>query len=192
MADETTTATAGGDTTNVGTQTQDKTFTQAELNAIIADRLGREKEKYKDYDELTKLKTDIETKKQAEMTELEKAKLDLETYKQKITEAENAKKAMEIEVTKSKLMNELGLDLKFSDRVKGANEEELKADIESLKAMVGTVKTTVGGSGTNPANANSGEKNPFSKEHFNLTEQGKIFKENPAIALQLMNAAGLK
>lgn len=35
---------------------------------------------------------------------------------------------------------------------------------------------------TNPA----GVKNPWSKEHFNLTEQGKLFRENPDLAKQLM------
>ena len=32
----------------------------------------------------------------------------------------------------------------------------------------------------------SGIKNPWSKEHFNLTEQGKLLRENPELAKQLM------
>ncbi len=32
-------------------------------------------------------------------------------------------------------------------------------------------------------------KNPFSKEHFNLTEQGKLFKENPELAVKLQELA---
>lgn len=35
----------------------------------------------------------------------------------------------------------------------------------------------------------SGQKNPWSKEHFNLTEQGKILRENPELAKQLQAAA---
>jgi hypothetical protein len=35
-------------------------------------------------------------------------------------------------------------------------------------------------------------KNPFSKEHFNMTEQGKLIKENPELAEQLRAAAGKK
>lgn len=34
--------------------------------------------------------------------------------------------------------------------------------------------------------------NPFAKETFNLTEQGKLFKENPAQAKELASVAGLK
>ncbi len=34
-----------------------------------------------------------------------------------------------------------------------------------------------------------GQKNPWSKEHFNLTEQGRILRENPELAKQLKAAA---
>lgn len=35
-----------------------------------------------------------------------------------------------------------------------------------------------------------GQKNPWSKEHFNLTEQGRILRENPELAKQLIIQAG--
>ena len=35
-----------------------------------------------------------------------------------------------------------------------------------------------------------GIKNPWSKEHFNLTEQGRILRENPELAAQLKSLAG--
>lgn len=34
-----------------------------------------------------------------------------------------------------------------------------------------------------------GTKNPWSKEHFNLTEQGKLLRENPELARQLIASA---
>lgn len=37
--------------------------------------------------------------------------------------------------------------------------------------------------------SNPGGKNPWSKEHFNLTEQGKLLRENPELAKQLMASA---
>lgn len=40
---------------------------------------------------------------------------------------------------------------------------------------------------TNPPPIN---KNPFSNEHFNLTEQGKLIRENPELAKQLISQAG--
>ena len=36
---------------------------------------------------------------------------------------------------------------------------------------------------------NEYKKNPFSKEHFNLTEQGRIYRENPELAAKLKAAA---
>ena len=46
--------------------------------------------------------------------------------------------------------------------------------------------------GTQPDNNSksiSGIKNPWSKEHFNLTEQGRILRENPELAKQLIASA---
>lgn len=38
----------------------------------------------------------------------------------------------------------------------------------------------------NKDKSHSGVKNPWSKEHFNLTEQGKLLRENPELAKQFM------
>lgn len=47
-------------------------------------------------------------------------------------------------------------------------------------------------SGYHPAGGgNPAVKNPFAKETFNLTEQGRMLKENPAQAKQLAAAAGV-
>src|SRR5690625_961242 len=43
--------------------------------------------------------------------------------------------------------------------------------------------------GGNPQGSNP-TKNPFSKEHWNLTEQGRIYKENPELYKQLKSQAG--
>ncbi|MCT1904111.1 phage scaffolding protein [Oceanobacillus sojae] len=45
----------------------------------------------------------------------------------------------------------------------------------------------------NPGNPNGGggtNVNPFTKEHWNLTEQGKLFKENPELYKNLKSQAG--
>ncbi len=55
-----------------GSSAGNRTFTQAELDAIIADRLGREREKYKDYDSLKATKTELDKIKQSQMTETER------------------------------------------------------------------------------------------------------------------------
>lgn len=48
--------------------------------------------------------------------------------------------------------------------------------------------------GNTPPNPNGGggkpDKNPFSKEHWNLTEQGRLFREEPEKAKQLQASVG--
>lgn len=47
--------------------------------------------------------------------------------------------------------------------------------------------------GYDPAGGSGGQmKNPFAKETFNLTEQGKMLREDPAQARELAAAAGVK
>lgn len=49
------------------------------------------------------------------------------------------------------------------------------------------------GGGYDPAGGkNPSVSNPFAKETWNMTEQGKLFKENPVQARQMAAAAGMK
>ena len=60
--------------TNGAAQTgAEKTFTQAEMNAIITDRLAREREKYKDYDALKTKAQQYDAAQEAEKSDLQKA-----------------------------------------------------------------------------------------------------------------------
>ena len=60
----------------------DKTFTQAELDQIVKDRLARDRKKFADYDELKTKLTQFEEaenkRKESEMTELEKLQAQLQ------------------------------------------------------------------------------------------------------------------
>ncbi|MBG9736579.1 hypothetical protein [Paenibacillus alvei] len=60
----------------------EKTFTQAELDDIVAKRLERERKKYGDYEDLktklTELQTAEDERKRGELTEIERYKADLE------------------------------------------------------------------------------------------------------------------
>lgn len=49
-----------------------------------------------------------------------------------------------------------------------------------------------GGDPENKDKTPPGGKNPWSKEHFNLTEQGRLLRENSALAAQYKAAAGVK
>lgn len=67
--------------------------------------------------------------------------------------------------------------------------EGLESQIESLQkeaSYLFDIESNPGGKGFNPG-GEPGFKNPFSKEHFNLTEQAKLLRENPTLANQLRN-----
>lgn len=70
-----------------------------------------------------------------------------------------------------------------------SSEETLAKSIELLKQYMFPTGGT--GSPGNFARPNlSSQRNPWAKEYFNLTEQGRIFKETPDLAKQLMAQAG--
>lgn len=77
---------------------ENKTFTQEELDKILADRIARERkklDKYADYETLKEKAEQLEKqeleRKQAEMTETERLQAQLEELQRKATEAEEAK-----------------------------------------------------------------------------------------------------
>ena len=88
----------GGQKSGDGTGTS-KTFTQEELDRIIAQRLAREKEKISELDsiksEYEKLLKEKEEREKAEMTELERAKKELEELNEKYGQAEKEKQQYE-------------------------------------------------------------------------------------------------
>lgn len=65
--------------------------------------------------------------------------------------------------------------------------------IEPLKKSSPQLFKTAGGSGgyDPPAGGTPDPKNPFAKETYNLTEQGKLLRENPSRAKELAAAAGV-
>jgi hypothetical protein len=58
-----------GEASNAGNQSADRTYTQADIDRVVSERLARERNKYADYDEMKKRLADMEA---AGQTELEK------------------------------------------------------------------------------------------------------------------------
>lgn len=103
-----------------------KTFSQEEVNAIVGERLSREREKYSDYEDL-KAKAD-------KLAELENAsKSELEKAVEKATALENElnslKNANEIRCIRDKVAEEKGIP---SDLLNGNTLEECQAQADKL------------------------------------------------------------
>ncbi|MGF7014249.1 DUF4355 domain-containing protein [Ornithinibacillus bavariensis] len=87
-------------------------------------------------------------------------------------------------------LKEKGLPSEFADFLLAENAEKTLENINSLKktfddAVNAKVKEALR-QDTPPAGGSSlTNKNPFSKEHFNLTEQGRLLRENPELYKKL-------
>lgn len=172
------------------TPPEQKTFTQEELERILSERLKREREKYKDYDELKKAAEELKKLKEAQMSETEKLQAKLAEMERERMELELQLQEARVENLKLKVLDEMGLPRAWANRIFGTSEEEIRQDAEELKKLLGAAGKTVGG-GTNPP-AGTGIENPWKKETFNLTKQAEILKTNPALAQKLMAEAGVK
>lgn len=64
----------------------------------------------------------------------------------------------------------------------------LKGDAKYQKYFMGKFG---GGSGTNPNGGKAGTANPFDPANPNLTEQSRLYRENPGRAMELQKLAGL-
>ena len=135
--------------TNAGTG--EKTFSQADVDRMIADRLAREQKKYADYGDLKAAKEELDKLKEGQKSELEKANAAREKAEAKAKEFEAKMKLMELNALKSKLAAEAGIPAEFADRIRGEDETSVKADIEELKKIF-PQRAAVGGRGAPTAN----------------------------------------
>ena len=103
-----------------------------------------------------------------------------------IEKALTAAKAKNAKAVKALLdMEKVKLD---GDKLLGL-DDQLKEIQKSDPYLFG--ETTIGG-GTNPPGAGDPEVNPWKKETWNLTMQGKILREDPAKATRMKAEAGVK
>lgn len=93
------------------------------------------------------------------------------------------------------LIDKTKIEVDEQGQIKSGLDDQLKALRES-KAFLFVQKEPDKGpqfKGVSPADGREqpspGIKNPWSKEHFNLTEQARILKENPELAKQLQAQA---
>lgn len=123
--------------------------------------------------QITKLQEDNKAKDEVHAAELKEIKIDA-AIRSKLTDTKYPD-LLVAKFDKSKLV------VNVDGSVSGIDEQHT-AIKEAYKELFTPLV-----SGKDPYNKEKnpgGQKNPWSKEHFNLTEQGKLFKENPTLAAQ--------
>ena len=125
-----------------------------------------------------------ENKKAAEEWQAKMVQMQLDFAIEKALAAAKAKNAKAVKALLD--MEKVKLD---GDQLLGI-DEQLKALQQSDQYLFGD-SGKVGG-GTNPPGAGGAEVNPWRTATFNLTNQAKILRENPALAARLKAEAGVK
>ena len=111
--------------------TAERTFTQAELDQIVGERLARERTKYADYAVIKEKAARLDSLEEAQKSELEKA-----TERATAAEAELAtlKREREIRAAREKVSKETGVPVSL---LTGDTEEECKALAEAINEYAG-------------------------------------------------------
>lgn len=115
--------------TTPAAQSGGKTFTQAELDAIVADRLARERAKYPDYESLKAKAAKFDAAEEAGKSELQKAN---ETAAALKTELDGLKKANQLRDLRASVAREKGVPEAL---LNGDTEEACKAQADAIIAF---------------------------------------------------------
>jgi predicted RNase H-like nuclease (RuvC/YqgF family) len=121
---------------------------QEALDAVLKDRLNRQREKharelsevtekYKDYDAMKERVGKYEEQISALNSALEESNQKVAGYDSQIAERDAKISAYEVSILKSNIAATLGLAPELAERLTGSTEEELRADAEKLSAIVG-------------------------------------------------------
>lgn len=159
--------------------------------------------------EKAQLKQQLEKERKANLTEAELKQIEIDEREKTIADREKAMQDRENRLYAIKAIKEAGLDdgsdtsLSLVDFVMGEDETEIDTKVKAFKelynkAVEKAVKAEVDkrfkNNGYTPKksdNLNNGV-NPYSKEHWNLTDQMSLEISNPELAKQLQAAAGVK
>ena len=112
---------------------EEKTFTQKELDAIVADRLKRERTKYEGFDELKAKAAKFDELEEASKSELQKA---TERAEKLQSELDSIKKAQSLKEMREKVAQEAGVPLASMSLITGETEEACKEQAKTIMSML--------------------------------------------------------
>lgn len=103
-----------------------ETFTQEQVDAIVKDRLSRERDKYKDYADLKNKAAEYDKQQEANKTELQKAQEQAESLKKELA---GMKEQEKIRGIRKKVSGDTGVP---EDLLTGNSEEDCKTQAEAI------------------------------------------------------------
>ena len=173
MSEETTTAdggnetvtTTGADGANGGEQ---RTFTQADLDRIVTDRLAKERQRSEAA--TAKARADAERKAAEEQGEWKKL---AEQYKSEAEAERQRATAAGLAVTRRDIAARLNVPAALADRLQGNTPEEIEADAKQLMAALpkpGTPSANAGTGARQPGAADAKSMNAYIRAAAGMTQ----------------------
>lgn len=149
--------------------------------------------------EKKELQQELEALKAAQMTEEERKEAELKQEREALA-AERAELArLKVENHATKILADKKLPLETLEFVAAEDESKTTDRIDKFTELVdklvqAKVEEEFAKHGYTPGGGSSNKSvvNPFAKETFSLTEQGKLLRENPELAKKLAAQAGVK
>lgn len=117
------------ETVNQVTENEERTFSQAELDQIVGERLARERAKYADYDALKEKAGRLDALEESQKTELQKAQERASAAEEELA---SLKKAAEIRDVREKVAKETGVPAHL---LHGETEEDCMAQATEIKSF---------------------------------------------------------
>ncbi len=115
-----------GNKNNAGQQAENKSFSQAEVDAIVGERLARERAKYPDYDDLKSKAAEYDKLQEASKSELQKAQ---EKSAKLQAQIDTMKKASQVRDIRDKVSHDTGVPVEL---LSGEDEDSCKKQAESI------------------------------------------------------------
>lgn len=146
--------------------TQVKTFTQEEVDKIIADRVARERKSFdkKHGETIADYEKRIKT---ANMTAEQKYKFELEEREKAIAEKETAIKNLTVQGLKKSILSKYKVDEKHMKYIAGDTEEEIEANTkEYLEAIGEHWKGQAGGTPSKMTGGSQGSHKEITYDDF--------------------------
>lgn len=106
--------------------TEERTFTQSEMNAVVQDRLARAQSKYADYDQLKEKAALYDQMEEANKTDLQKEKERADDYQEKY---EALKRSVDVQQIRAKVAAETGVP---ANLLSAETEEECTAQANAI------------------------------------------------------------
>jgi hypothetical protein len=180
-------------------------LTAEQVQAMIAEAVKKAEQSAGDRvrtEYAAKLKAEQEEKERLlkeKMSDDQKAQFEKEKYERELKAREDAIAAKEVALHTIDKLTEAKLPLSFKDFLVGQSKEDADKNIAAFQtAWQAAIKAEVDAkfkdNGGNPGRGQGGGAavvNPWKQDSFNLTKQAQILRDDPALAKQLMAAAGV-